>query len=595
VFPTVREVLELDALRRGAPEVVAGAAGLGRPVRWVHISELADVAGLLHGGELVLTTGVMLPEDRAELAAYLDALADVQAAGLVVELGRRYADTLPRPLVRAAERRGLPLVALRTEVRFVAVTEAVHARVVDAQLARLRASDAVHQVFNELSVEGAEPQEVVREVARVAQAPAVLENLAHQVLAFDPAGRDQQALLDGWERRSRQVAPPGRTGWDRRTGWLVTAVGARGRDWGRLVIVGEPGAEPGRGPGAAPGAGPGPEPLGAPDPASGLPGAGGAVAQGPDGLPHPSTVLLERAAATLALNRLLERDRESLERQTHRTLLSGILTHALTVSEVALRSRALGVPLEGRRLVGVMLRPVGGPAPAALEAEARLRDFAETAALAVRDRGLTALAGALDDGAVGVLVSLGAADDEGAALDGFAAALDRLLTASGGGRPERAARPYVMAAGSSVGALRDARRTLLEASQVAEAALHGGSGGGPAGARGGAAYYRLPDVRLRGLLHLLRDDARLQTYVERELGPLLAHDAEHGTDLVRILGVYLECGRNKSAAADAAHLSRPSFYDRLHRVERVLGVDLDQVESCLSLHVALLALSAVRR
>jgi purine catabolism regulator len=377
------------------------------------------------------------------------------------------------------------------------------------------------------------------------------------------------------------VTPPGRTGWDRRTGWLVTAVGARGRDWGRLVVVGEPGGETGAGPG----------PAG--DPA-------GAAAQGPDGLPHPSTVLLERAAATLALNRLLERDRESLERQTHRTLLSGILTHALTVSEVALRARALGVPLEGRRLVGVMLRPVGGPAPAALEAEARLRDFAETAALAVRERGLTALAGALDDGAVGVLVSLGAADDEGAALDGFAAALDRLLTPhapapGAGGQAPGAARPYVMAAGSSVGALRDARRTLLEASQVAEAALHGGSGGGPAGARGGASYYRLPDVRLRGLLHLLRDDARLQTYVERELGPLLAYDAEHGTDLVRILGVYLECGRNKSAAADAAHLSRPSFYDRLHRVERVLGVDLDQVESCLSLHVALLALGAVRR
>ncbi len=82
--------------------------------------------------------------------------------------------------------------------------------------------------------------------------------------------------------------------------------------------------------------------------------------------------------------------------------------------------------------------------------------------------------------------------------------------------------------------------------------------------------------------------------MERELGPLLAHDAEHGTDLVRILGGYLACGRNKSAAADAAHLSRPSFYDRLARVERVLGVDLDQVESCLSLHVALLALDAVR-
>lgn len=555
MLPTITQVLELDVLRRAAPEVVAGAAELGRGVRWVHISELTDIAGMLQGGELVLTTGVMLPEDREALARYIDALADVGAAGLVVELGRRYADALPKPLVRAAERRDLPLVALRTEVRFVAVTEAVHALVVDGQLTELRASEAVHQTFNELAVEGAEADDVVREVARMASAPVVLENLSHQVLAFDAAGREPEALLDGWERRSRNVSPPGRTGYDRRAGWLVTAVGARGRDWGRLVLVGEPGPPPRSVTGAAT----------------------------PADAPHRDTVLLERGAATLALNRLLERDRESLERQTHRTLLSGILTHALTVSDVGLRARALGVPLEGRRLVGVMLRLRGGPPSAALAAQARLRDFTEHAALAVRERGLTALTGTLDDGAVGVLVSLGPHDEEQSALDGFAAVLERLVEQAAD------APAFVMAAGSSVGALRDARRTLLEAAQVADAALHGESH-----ARG-RGYYRLPDVRLRGLLHLLRDDARLQTYVERELGPLLAHDAEHGTDLVRILSVYLASGRNKSAAADAAHLSRPSFYDRLHRVERVLGVDLDQVESCLSLHVALLALEAVRR
>lgn len=249
---------------------------------------------------------------------------------------------------------------------------------------------------------------------------------------------------------------------------------------------------------------------------------------------------------------------------------------------MALRARALGVPLEGRRLVGVMLRLRGGPASAALEAQARLRDFTETAAQAVRERGLTALTGTLDDGGVGVLVSLGPSDHEHTALEDFAAALTRLTEPAPDGGPA-----FVMAAGSSVGSLRDARRTLLEAAQVADAAMHGG--------RKAGTYYRLPDVRLRGLLHLLRDDARLQTYVERELGPLLSYDAEHGTDLVRILTVYLDAGRNKSAAADAAHLSRPSFYDRLHRVERVLGIDLDQVESCLSLHVALLALDAVRR
>lgn len=532
----VADILELDVVRAGSPQVVAGAAGLDGTVRWVHISELPDIAAMLSGSELVLTTGVMLPDDRAGLAAYADALADVGAAGLVVELGRRYPDALPGALAEAAERRGLPLIALHREVRFVAVTEAVHALVVNRQFAELRASEEVHRTFNELTTEGADAADVVREVARMAGAAVVLENLSHQVLAFDPAGGDPQALLDGWERRSRAVAPAGRTAYDERSGWLVTAVGARGSDWGRLVLPGGPG-------------------------------------------PDRNSVLLERAAATLALGRLLDRDRESLERQTHRTLLSSILTHALTVSDVALRARALGVPLEGRRLVGVLLRQRGGQPSAALEAQAGLRDFTEHAALAVRRRGLTALTGALDDGSVAVLVSLGPHDREQGALDGLAAAL------AGGGGP-----PFVMAAGSSVGALRDARRTLLEAAQVADAAVHGESAGG--GTRG---YYRLPDVRLRGLLHLLRDDARLQTYVEREVGPLLAHDAEHGTDLVGILRAYLACGRNKSAAAGAAHVSRPSFYDRLRRVEQVLGADLDQVESCLSLHVALLALDAVRR
>ncbi|MFC5667621.1 PucR family transcriptional regulator [Kitasatospora misakiensis] len=549
MLPTVARVLDLEVMRRGLPQVVAGADHLERPVRWVHVSELPDVAGMLQGGELVLSTGIALPEDREGLARYVRELADVGVAGLVIEYGRRYFDSLPRALVHAAEQRGLPLIALRRELRFVAVTEAVHALVVNAQLEQLRTSEAIHQVFNELVVEGAEPSEVVRQVARIAGAPVVLENLAHQVLTHDSAGRPETELLEDWERRSRGVRPPGRTGYDPRSGWLVTTVGARGQDWGRLVLTQESG------------------PL-------------------PDDGPHPFTMLLERGASALALNRLVVRDRESLERQTHRTLLSGILTHALTVSEVALRAQALGVPLEGRRLVGAVLRQRRGPIPAALEAQARLRDFTELAASAVRACRLSALVGALDDEGVGVLITLGPQQDEHAALDAFAAALRRLTTEAA---RDQAAPAPVVAVGSSVGSVRDARRTLLEATQVADAALHDAPGGRA------ASYYRLPDVRLRGLLHLLRDDARLQTYVERELGPLLAFDAEHNGQLVQMLRIYLEQGRNKSAAADAAHLSRPSFYDRLHKVERILGVDLDQVESCLSLHVALLALDAVRR
>ncbi len=532
-FPSVADVLALDQVRKGEPTVVAGRAGLDRAVRWAHVSELADIAGMLRGGELILTTGVALPDDEADLAAYVADLDNVGVAGLVVELGRRYATTLPPALVRAAEGRGLPLVALGRETRFVAITEAVHARVVDSQLDELRASELVHETFTEMSVEGAEPAEVVRQAARMSGRPVVLENLTHQVLAYDASGADAHDLLSGWEARSRRVTTTGRTGHDLRTGWLVTTVGARGHDWGRLVLV--CGREPG----------------------------------------PRDAMLLERAASTLALNRLVERDRESLERQTHRTLLTGILAHTWPAAEVTLRARALGAPLEGRQLVAVVLRPSPIVSEAVLEAEQRLRDLGETAAAAVREARLQALVGAVDDASVGVLLSVPRLDPVDTAVEALASALGRL---AGADAP-------VVAVGSVVDGVAAVRRSFLEASHVADAAAN----------QPARPYHRLEDVRLRGLMHLLRDDSRLQTFAEREVGQLLAYDGQHRTQLVQLLETYLAQGRNKSAAADAAHLSRPAFYERLHRIERVLGVDLDDVESCLSLHVALVALDAVRR
>jgi purine catabolism regulator len=221
----------------------------------------------------------------------------------------------------------------------------------------------------------------------------------------------------------------------------------------------------------------------------------------------------------------------------------------------------------------VRRRPVDGEP--LLSAEQGLRDLAESTAAAVRDARLTALVGALDDATVGVLLSVAASSRTEPAVESLATVLR--------GRGEE--HDPVVAMGSEVRAVPDVRRSFLEAAHVADAAVHE-----PA-----RPFHRLEDVRLRGLLHLLRDDARLQTFVEREVGPLLAYDAARGSDLTGLLATYLAHGRNKSAAADSAHLSRPAFYERLHKIERVLGVDLDAVESCLSLHVAVIAREALQR
>ena len=131
---TLREVLSLDVVRRGLPVVVAGADALDVPVRWVHTIEVTDdVARLLRGGELILSTGIALPSSEASLVSYVGELASAGVAGLAIELGRRYVSALPAALVSAAAAAGVVLIEFRREVAFVEITEAVHTAIFEAR------------------------------------------------------------------------------------------------------------------------------------------------------------------------------------------------------------------------------------------------------------------------------------------------------------------------------------------------------------------------------------------------------------------------------------------------------------------------------
>jgi PucR family transcriptional regulator, purine catabolism regulatory protein len=535
MLPTVAQVLAMEAVRRGQPEVVAAADRLDAPVRWVHAIELADAARLLRGGELVLTTGIALPEEEELIAAYVAELAGVGVSALAVELGRRYTGGLPPAFTAAARAARLPLIVFHREVPFIEITEAVHAWIIDGQLAQLRASARLHEVFTDLAVAGAAPAEILRQAALLAGRPVVLEDLAHRVLACEPAGADPGRLLGGFEARSRAVAPAARTAYDEPSGWLVTTVGARGEDWGRVIVVcGEPPAE-------------------------------------------ATIALIERTATTLALGRLLTRAHESLERQAHATLISAIMAQAYAgPGEAAARARALGFPVTGRNLISAVIRfrhTVHG-----LPAQARVLAAAEALAAACRGQHVPVLAGALDETRAGALLSLDRQADPAAVLTAVCTAARQRLALQ---RPSGTGDP-VIGVGSAVTSMREARRSLLEAQQVADAAA--GSAPGPA-----LPFYRLADLRLRGLLYLLGGDPRLVTFVEREAGPLLAHDRAHGTGLTRVLAAFLAAGGSKTRAAALAHLTRPTLYERLAHIERILGVSLDSAESRTSLHVALLA------
>uniref|UniRef100_UPI0015EFF1B2 PucR family transcriptional regulator ligand-binding domain-containing protein n=1 Tax=Streptomyces shenzhenensis TaxID=943815 RepID=UPI0015EFF1B2 len=179
---SVRQILALERVLAGDPEVVAGAAHLDRPVRWVHVAEAPDVGVMLTGGEMVLTTGVLLAGDEHKQAEYIQSLHRAEAAAVVLGLGRAF-PAPPDAMRRAADRCGLPLVVLHRPFPFAELTEEVQSRLVRRKFAAVSLSESVRTALTGLITAGAPLQRLLDEVAVHSACPVVVTNLAHRVLA----------------------------------------------------------------------------------------------------------------------------------------------------------------------------------------------------------------------------------------------------------------------------------------------------------------------------------------------------------------------------------------------------------------------------
>lgn len=180
---TIGEVLSLSVLAPARPEVVHGHDLLDRRVRWVHTSEIAGIAPLLKGGELLLTTGLGLRGAPArDQTRYVEQLADRQVAAVFLELGRTFS-SVPPAVQEAARKRDLVLVALHGVVPFVEVTEAVHARLLSRRLDDLARADAVTQALNEVLLGGGGLEPLLRRASELAGAPARVTGPDGRVIA----------------------------------------------------------------------------------------------------------------------------------------------------------------------------------------------------------------------------------------------------------------------------------------------------------------------------------------------------------------------------------------------------------------------------
>ncbi|HST38251.1 MAG TPA: PucR family transcriptional regulator [Conexibacter sp.] len=530
---TVAQALALPPVQRGLPLVVAGERNLDRPIRWVHAGEVSYIASVLLGGELLLTTGMGIGRRAADQRRFVQELDEAGAAALFVELGGAL-DDLPPALVREAERRGLPLVAFRRDVRFIPVTEAIHTELVNGRYAVLQRCDEIHGQLTQVVLDGGGIPEVLRVLAETFATPVVLEAASGRVLAHAVPGGDEQGdeALDAWA--------------------------ARGRAGGQRPAGGRRGAR------AAAAASPWQAGLSAPVPLGH--GAPGRLVVLPVSAPlgELARLVLDRAAGLVALSLLRSRQEEELVARERGSFLLALASGRLNAAAARRQAGLIGfAPASGQLL----------PLAAETQAEVEPAEWSlvlRDAQVELEGRGTPALVGQRERaGTLVALVALREADERERTAELAAAAL-RTAVARRLGDAELAI--VVGRASDWEGAGPELR---LAADGAASAA--------PLPA---AAWHDARALELQRLLWHWREDRELAALVTRRLGPLIEHDRRRRHALLPTLEALCANAGRKAETARALHLNRQALYHRIERIERLLGVDLSDPTELLTLHLA---------
>jgi purine catabolism regulator len=205
VLPTLRELCR--SLGDDLAPVVPGEAP-ATEVTAVHVSELADPAVFLDGGELLLTTGLGFQPSVLWLGGYVQRLVSRGVTGLAVGLGPVHSQ-LPSALVEVASRAGLPLLVVPPATPFLAISRCYWLMLAQAGQRELAEMLSAHRSLVAASL-GSAP------------VPSVLRRLA--------------VAIDGW---AAYLAPDGRL----RSAWPAERRGAARDLQGavrRLHAVGAP-------------------------------------------------------------------------------------------------------------------------------------------------------------------------------------------------------------------------------------------------------------------------------------------------------------------------------------------------------------------
>ncbi|CUW31436.1 MULTISPECIES: PucR family transcriptional regulator [Streptomyces] len=526
--PTLASLVHHSALKL---TVRAGEDRLDVPVRWAHVSELADPVPYMEGGELLLITALKLDaEDPEAMRRYVRRLAGAGVVGLGFAVGVNYEET-PKALIDACAEEGLPLLEVPRRTPFLAISKAVSAAIAADQYRAVTAGFAAQRELTKQAL-NAGPEGVLGVLAAQVDGWTALYDASGAVVAAAPewAGRRAARLTTEVERLRERPAPASSVvgGPDHEDRVELHSLGTGRRPRAALAV-----------------------------------GTAAALGTAERYAVHSAIALL---TLTTERSRSLHAAEQRLGTAVLRMLLAGEPDHARAVAG-DLYGGLLDAPFrmivaesESAAGLGTAGEPLGELAETVESAAARAGE-----AVLVVPEGERLVVLAADEGAaVAACTAYAAALEAGRAVpeQGRADEGELVVGLSAPAGPIAAAAAYKQAE-QALSVARRRGRVLVEHEQLAAGSV----------------------------LPLLADDA-VKAFADGLLRALHEHDATGRGDLVASLRAWLSRHGQWDAAAADLGVHRHTLRYRMRRVEEILGRSLDDPDVRMELWLALKATAA---
>ncbi|MEW9700487.1 PucR family transcriptional regulator [Paenibacillus sp. SI8] len=533
---TVQEVLERPHFQHAY--IAAGTQGLNRLVRWVHIIEVIHFEELLQGGEMILTTGAAFKSDTESFTIYLEQLVKKNVSCLCIEMGH-YLSSVPQEWIEIAEAYGFPLIIFPQAVRFIDITQDIHAHIINQHHQTLQDLEKISREFHRMTLTSQGVTQVLQLLQSSTKAQVIYVPAEGQP-KFIPqaAGREYKqwmALLEGRLQESSLAGQPTSPSLMEMEGQtvIVQPVGAMGKTWAHIVM---------------------------------------ALSRKPQEYEY---LILDSASLSIAQDLLRKRYME--ERKLYsQTLWVDDLLHLRIRDEEQVKV-----------LIGKDFKRLSE-----LSYHVCLIEFGleQDGANFYESDGVESLG-------IHLSMTVRSVFEQHAFYPLITLQNNRLVVVAFDQTPKRPAKERLQHVFQSLQQMKteeeiklvigvgQANRNMLNAYVGYQEAIQAISLSPTLQEQ----VLFFDELGVFQLLFQIGDKTTLHTFVKSYLGPLIDHDLARGSELLRTLKVYLDHDGSKQIAAQQLFIVRQSLYYRLEKIEELLGADYMSPEKRLALQVAIRA------